>query len=467
MAGLKTGPASALAFALALVLTFPASPAAAQGRVGEEVRVQFDQVRTDCSAVETLANCATTLITGHPARIVFAGVAPGNGPAFGASFGTGLTTRERWRLHWNTDAVRTLGGSWRAGTYVTFSRTPPVPAGAPVPAAPLAATVTSPARTTITAYAQRTSIQDVSFYGLGNNSDRAARSSFGMSQAVVGANLVAPLAGSGRLRASLLGDANARVVSLRSGGDTTLPATAAAFDDATAPGLTNQPRFLQLGGGVRVTPSVHRHFNLNYLVAVHRFAASGGGFSFTRWRVDLDHDIGLFRGPDEPDADPEAGNACLEHPSARTCLDDSRDLGVTIHLRAVLVSASPIEGAVVPFYFQPTLGGADIRGQRTLAAFGDYRFRAPHTLLFQQSLEHSVWGPVSVWVQADHGMVALSRNALGSRGLKSTLAIGATARVGGIPTLTLSFATGGGEGNRLTFSFNAGVLGSVARPALD
>ena len=30
---------------------------------------------------------------------------------------------------------------------------------------------------------------------------------------------------------------------------------------------------------------------------------------------------------------------------------------------------------IVPFYFQPTLGGSDINGQRLLSGYDDYRFR--------------------------------------------------------------------------------------------
>ena len=35
----------------------------------------------------------------------------------------------------------------------------------------------------------------------------------------------------------------------------------------------------------------------------------------------------------------------------------------------------------MPFYLQPTLGGSDINGERRLASFNDYFFRAPNVLL--------------------------------------------------------------------------------------
>jgi hypothetical protein len=43
---------------------------------------------------------------------------------------------------------------------------------------------------------------------------------------------------------------------------------------------------------------------------------------------------------------------------------------------------------IVPFYFQPTLGGSDINGTAALASYQDYRFRAPNNILARASFEH-------------------------------------------------------------------------------
>jgi hypothetical protein len=460
---------AALALATWTLASWPGEASAQRGRVPEEVRLQLDHLRENCGALKTAMSCATGLVTGRPMRIVFAGIAPGNGPAFGGSFGTSWAPNEQWRLSWSADGARTFGGSWRTGTYLTFVHTPdPVISVVTSPAAATPADLAAPRPSlSVNVYAFRSSTQDLSFFGLGASSVREAKSSFGMSQSVVGASVVAPLARSGRLNLALLGDVNARFVSLRDGSDEAVPATRTVFTDATAPGLTDQPRFLQFGGGARITPSIHRFLNLNYLASARRFVSSGGTNTFGQWSLDLDHDIGLFRRTGDPDPDPEATNDCVAKPSARACIGTSQNLGGTIHLRAFVVSTSAAEGAAVPFYFQPTIGGSDIRGQRTLLSFDNYRFRAPHALLFQQSFEHSIWGPIGGWVQADQGMVAMTRDQLGLGGLKKTITTGMTIRAGGAPALIVSYAMGGGERRRLVVSFNAAILGGATRPTLD
>ena len=119
----------------------------------------------------------------------------------------------------------------------------------------------------------------------------------------------------------------------------------------------------------------------------------------------------------------------------------------------------------MPFYFQRTLGGSDLNGQRLLAGFDDYRFRGPRLLLLQEGVEHSLWGPVGVFAQLEHGQVALAGGDLGFGSLKTTTALGVTIRAGGAPAIVLSFAWGA-EGHHLIASMDASLLGGGARPSL-
>ena len=71
-------------------------------------------------------------------------------------------------------------------------------------------------------------------------------------------------------------------------------------------------------------------------------------------------------------------------------------------------------GNVVPFYFQPTLGGSDINGNPSLSSYQDYRFRAPDVMFLRESFEHSIWNlPIGFTLMADEGKVALTRGGLG------------------------------------------------------
>ena len=89
----------------------------------------------------------------------------------------------------------------------------------------------------------------------------------------------------------------------------------------------------------------------------------------------------------------------------------------------------------VPFYFQQTLGGSDINGNRALASYDDYRFRGPHLLLVQESLEHSLYGPIGILVEADQGKVALQQESLGFSDLHYSYIVGLTVRAGGFRQL--------------------------------
>ncbi len=75
-------------------------------------------------------------------------------------------------------------------------------------------------------------------------------------------------------------------------------------------------------------------------------------------------------------------------------------------------SATVFAGDVVPFYFLRTLGGSDSNGIRALSAYEDYRFRAPHLLMLQASIEHSTCGLIGASFLAEQGKVTERRREL-------------------------------------------------------
>ena len=121
---------------------------------------------------------------------------------------------------------------------------------------------------------------------------------------------------------------------------------------------------------------------------------------------------------------------------------------------------------MVPFYFQPTLGGSDINGAPSLSSYQDYRFRAPNILLLRESFEHSIWGPFGFTFMADQGKVALTRGDVGFDHLKHSFGAGLTLRGGGLPAVFLTFAWGGNEGTHTTGTVNTSLLGGSSRPSL-
>jgi hypothetical protein len=131
----------------------------------------------------------------------------------------------------------------------------------------------------------------------------------------------------------------------------------------------------------------------------------------------------------------------------------------------LLTGATTGDGNRVPFYFQPTLGGADINGQRLLAGYDDYKFRGPNLLALQESVEHSLWGPIGIYALAEQGKVTSEGVGLGSGSLARSFAIGFTVRAGGFPLMNLSFAWGT-DSHHVIGSIDSSLLGGSSRPSL-
>jgi len=124
-------------------------------------------------------------------------------------------------------------------------------------------------------------------------------------------------------------------------------------------------------------------------------------------------------------------------------------------------------GDTVPFYFQPTLGGADINGSNSLSSYQDYRFRAPNILLFRENFEHSIGKlPLGVALLADQAKLGLTRGDIGNSPWLHSYAAGLTLRAGGFPQVYLLFAFGGKEGTHTIVNVNTSLLGGSARPSL-
>jgi hypothetical protein len=136
-------------------------------------------------------------------------------------------------------------------------------------------------------------------------------------------------------------------------------------------------------------------------------------------------------------------------------------------LRFFLAASLTPGGDLVPFYFQPTIGGSDINGNPSLASYQDYRFRAPDVMLLRQSFEHSLGSlPLGVALIADEGKVALTGSALGSSPWLHSFSAGLTLRAGGFPQVFLLFSWGGKEGTHTIANVNTSLLGGSARPSL-
>jgi hypothetical protein len=466
-----------------VLLWFASSIAYAQeSQLHADFRREGERVADACNGLNftMVPGCAYELFTDHPLHITAGSLPPENGFGLGGAFVADKNTKN-WRLSWDADAVGSAGGAWRAGGYMKLIHTPPVvikaitprpddSGGAPPKKKPVSLVR---AYTVFDLYAQSISLNKLYFFGLGDDSTLAAASVFGMTQTIVGGSVVKPVSQwsvASKLNLALLGELNGRFVSIRGEHGQSFPSIETLYSNATAPGLSTQPAFIQSGEGFRIKPLIKNYFQFNYLADYRQFVApSDSRYSFQRWTVDLNHTLYLYgytqaasnsadtKGPDHCSS---TGDKCPPIPR-------SRNLNGSVNLRLLVSESANSATSVVPFYFQQTLGGSDINSAFSLDSFQDYRFRAPNLLLLQQTFEHSIWGPFGVRFMADQGRVALTRGDVGFDHLKHSFAAGLTLRAGAFPMVYVMFAWGGGEGNHAIFNMNTALLGGSSRPSLD
>jgi hypothetical protein len=242
-------------------------------------------------------DCIEVLFTGHPVHIAAGNIAPQNG--FGAGLALlGHRATDNSRVSWNSDAVGSSNGSWRAGVYLklvdTHENAPSIAFG--TQARKLKPNLTPILeRPIVNLYVQAISLNKLTYFGLGPDTTRAGRSFYGMRETIVVTNGIRPVYQ--RLRIALFGEVNGRFVDLRPSRGQASPSIEQLYTEATAHGLANQPIFLQIGEGVRLRPIFfENHFRLRYLAEFQQFFAPGNSaFSFRRWFVDLSHEFPLYR----------------------------------------------------------------------------------------------------------------------------------------------------------------------------
>jgi hypothetical protein len=460
---------------LFVYLTAAGQTPGGQGQVASEFSLQKGRIADACAAgAASLYKCPIEFLTDHPIHMAVGSLAPQNGFAFGPAYVTHFYNSQR-DISINADAVGTSSGNWRAGLYFKLVLTP-VPETVVVPIGPSG----PPAENGINihpypiidAYVQTTSLHTIFFFGLGPDSLEANRTSFSMRETVTGGRVVYPLFTKGKagaLNLAASGEVNGRFVDVQSSDPRATPYST-TLNEITAPGLTSQPGFLQLGEGIRIKPAaLNGRLRFNYFAKAEQFVAASSGSSFRRWTGDLDHEFSFYRtmlpaasrdthGPNDCSA--TLGDSPCPPPSP------SRNRYGSVGFRLYASTSTVSSGDAVPFYFQQTLGGSDIDGTRWLSAYQDYRFRGPGVFALRETLEHYIYGIVGLSVVGEQGTVSAPGEGLKFSGLKHSVSAGASLRVGGLPVAYIMYGWGP-EGNRLIAVVNTSLLGGSSRPSLQ
>jgi hypothetical protein len=479
----------------AAILLLAGSARAQENRLEAEFRLEDDNLKDSCSSFSfgALGSCAEVLFTGQPLHIAVGSMAPQNGVGFGLAM-VGHWTPANWRNSWDVDAVASDNGSWRAGGYLTLvwikrpkigvslGTTTTTSSGKPEP---VKSHLSVQEQLIFHIYAENTTLNKINFFGIGPGTSDTSRAFFSQREAITGGNVVWPVWK--KFNVALFGEANGRFVDIGQFYGVSSPVTGIISStpptvtpaSTNYPGLVGQPAFVQFGEGVRLRPTFFNDYlRLNYSVSLQEYIAGNSTYSFRRFTTDLQHQIPLykntrtllpqdFNGPDSCSQDvADTTHKCPPlmppPPPGKT-----RNLEGSIGLRLLIQESIVPSGNVVPFYFQPTLGGSDINGNTALGSFQDYRFRAPNLMLFRANIEHSIYKwPIGVTAMIDEGKVALNRSDIDFSHLQHSYSAGLTLRAGGFPMVYLLFSWGGHEGSRTSARIDTSLLGGSDHPSL-
>jgi len=126
-----------------------------------------------------------------------------------------------------------------------------------------------------------------------------------------------------------------------------------------------------------------------------------------------------------------------------------------LRLKSLVQLAGTSSGRAVPFYFQPTLGGADLESRTSLRGFDNYRFRDNNTALLQVEFTRTFnrLDPLGIFVFYDAGLVGPTASGMWSSRLRQDGGPGLTIRLQGNVIMQVFAAVGAGHGVKVGCNF--------------
>jgi len=363
----------------------------------------------------TAQDAFVELFTGPGLKPTVGLIVPESGVAFGAALNNEwhITETPHTRFTTSVEARGSTNGFWAAGamSHMQFDWYRTSDTG-------------SYRMPQLTVAVRHFDLPEMPFFGLGNHSSVHDRSLFEMEQTEVPVLLDFPIA----YGLTLSAQANALFAS-----SDPSPTFTNRFSQATAPGI--RASTINLVPGVAATyrsPDVLYGVYGEGRVSYEAYqAVDGGSFSFDRVRARAALNYGI---EDQPFSEGT-------FPYLRSLLGSSR-----FTIEANLVISDARSRNAVPFYLQPTLGGGDINNENWLRSFTNYRFRAPNTVAYGVSYERRLIDPFGFSVFAEWGKVGQEVDDLDFHGLKQSIGVGLTIRLGGKAVVEFTLAWGGGEG---------------------
>jgi hypothetical protein len=352
------------------------------------------------------------LFTGDGLHPTVGGIVPGSGFAGGLAYNLErATSQPAIRYSGSVEARGSYNGFWTAGGKLDIYGAADSPRNRHIHA---------------TIDAEHYNLPQLTYFGEGNTSLLANESLFGLAQTTAGGHVDVPLVGGFVLVGGLAGLWN----SPSGVHGASLPSIEQKFTAANTPALASGTSYLVSGGGLDWIYPVAPRLNgfSSSLSTGFRFfhEATGAPYSFRRLDAIW---MNRYRPPTQV------------------------DLG-TISATARFVEAYATGGNQMPFYLQPTIGGADIANVDMLRSYRDYRFRAPNLLVFQAEYAHTIWGPLAFLGFYDTGRVAQRRADIGISQMRHSFGAGLVVQLGSAAVLKFYYAWGGPEGSHTTYTLN-------------
>jgi hypothetical protein len=226
----------------------------------------------------------------------------------------------------------------------------------------------------VSARAQHYEYPQEDFFGFGQSSQEDDRTNYLLRSTEAGGELkwnVVKLI-------NVSGGVSYLTPTIESGTDKRFPSTERFFNSATIPGYDQQPDFLRSDASVALDwrdNRLHPHAGGRYGVQLSEYRDQNlGAFDFRSIAVDLQQYVPI------------------------------PDRYRTIALHAAAVFTDPGTGQHVPFYFAPSLGGA-----QTLRGFREFRFQDRNSVVVTAEYRWEGWWALDGTVFVDAGQVAARR----------------------------------------------------------
>lgn len=301
------------------------------------------------------------------------------------------------------------------------------------------------------------------FYGLGPSSSLVGHAVYRQQEIWAGVNGYMPLpfvSGRAGIVGILGGVKYFRPTTKGVSGDT-LPSVNQLYGEAGAPASTVQPDFVELLMGLSIRtptpkPLIWEKHEAEITYA-HYFDQGSNQFSFDQLEAWAGISLDLLK---KAKTNGRWSQIDYTRPWWKDALCMQNALGGcligTLATRGRVTTSYTASGSSVPFFLQPTLGGADFNGIDTLRGLVDYRLRAPNRLLLQTDFDKPIaqiglkkhpLGQYGLYGFFDAGNVATTPGQLVANGLRTDVGVGFSVSIQNKIVFRVYMGFGAGEGS--------------------